>query len=128
VCSADNFFYTKEGDYLFDPAKLSKAHGKCLTDFVYLVSKKPHGDQVPVVVDNTNTTVTEIAPYAALALAYGCDLEIVLIQCEPGMAHSRNTHGVPLKSVMGQHDRLVKLAQPGALPPWWPVKKVNAEF
>jgi predicted kinase len=126
VCSADHFFLTDEGDYLFDPRKLPQAHAKCLRDFVYLVSTTPHGDRVPVVVDNTNTTVGEVAPYAALALAYGHDLEIIIVQAEPGMAHSRNTHGVPVQGVMGQHNRLVKLAD--QLPPWWPVTKVDAEF
>ncbi|MGW8177479.1 MAG: AAA family ATPase [bacterium] len=127
VCSADHFFM-KNGEYQFDPSKLPMAHGACLRKFVGIV-KQGSGIQPvegTVVVDNTNTTVSEVAPYAALALAYGHDLEIIIIEAEPGMAHSRNAHGVPLPGVMGQHNRLVKLAD--QLPPWWKTTKVNAEY
>jgi predicted kinase len=124
VCSADHFFM-KDGEYKFDPAKLSKAHGECLKHFVYLMSTKPHGDRIPVVVDNTNTTVVEIAPYAALALAYGCDLEIIILEAPLEKAAARNQHGVPRDAVEGQHKRLKTLAD--QLPRWWPVVKVPAE-
>lgn len=125
VCSADHFFLTQEGDYLFDPRKLPLAHGACLQKFVSMVQVAPEEDGT-LVVDNTNTTVSEVAPYAALALAYGHDLEVIIIQCDPERAQRRNTHGVPQQAVMGQHSRLVKLAD--QLPPWWRTTKVDAEF
>lgn len=125
VCSADHFFMV-DGEYKFDVKKLGQAHGECLKHFVYLVSQKPHGNRVPVVVDNTNTSMMEVAPYAQLALAYGHELEIIILEAPLELAHARNTHGVPIQGVQGQHDRLVKLAD--QLPPWWKVTKVQAEF
>jgi len=123
VCSADHFFMSA-GGYHFNPAKLSLAHGECLKKFVYLVSTVPHGND-DVVVDNTNTTMSEVAPYAALALAYGHDLEIIIIDARLEKAAARNVHGVPLAGVNGQYQRL--LALEAALPPWWHVKHVLAE-
>jgi len=130
VVSADNFFMRDDGDYLFDPTRLGEAHGTCLRQFVMFLTADlwdpDHYEPKNLVVDNTNTTVMEVAPYAQLAIAYGYELEIIILEAEPGMAHSRNTHGVPLTGVMGQHDRLVKLAE--SLPPWWPTRKVDAKF
>ncbi len=78
-----------------------------------------------VVVDNTNTTIAEIAPYAALALAYGHEMEIVYVSCDPAVAAARNIHGVS-DLVIGQMvQRLRDL--PASLPPWWPYRKVVAE-
>lgn len=119
VVSADHFFLDKEGVYQFDPAKLPEAHGWCLRRFVALLQDCT----ASVVVDNTNTTVAELAPYAALALAYGYDLRIVIVECDPRIAFERNKHGVPLASVEAQASRLACLA--ASLPPWWPVEVIK---
>lgn len=121
VVSADYYFLNNEGGYKFDATKLSEAHGQCLRNFVTLCQRCEND----VIVDNTNTSMMEIAPYAQLALAYGHDLEIVIIEADPVKAQERNTHGVPLQGVTNQHERLVKTA--AGLPPWWPVKKVKME-
>lgn len=125
VCSADHFFLADNGEYVFDVKKLSEAHAYCLRKFVqHLQSPGLAGGQVGVlVVDNTNTSMQEVAPYAALANAYGFDTEIIILQADPVEAHKRNRHNVPLKSVMGQFDRLRGLEK--SLPPWWAVNKVR---
>jgi hypothetical protein len=46
-------------------------------------------------VDNTNTTVAEIAPYYAIAEAYGCDVTIVRVLAEFRECLRWNTHKVP---------------------------------
>ena len=117
VCSADHYFMD-DGEYKFDPRKLPEAHGSCLRKFVDLLQSDGE-----VVVDNTNTTISEVAPYAQLALAYGHDLEIIILDVDPEVAHKRNLHGVPEQGVKVQHSRLVKLA--GDLPPWWPTTTVK---
>jgi predicted kinase len=48
-----------------------------------------------VVVDNTNTTNEEVAPYLLVAAAYGATARIVRVSCDPETAWKRNTHGVP---------------------------------
>ena len=123
VCSADHYFM-KDGEYQFDPSKLSEAHGRCLRIFTTYVQ----GPYAPshMVVDNTNTTIAELAPYAALELAYGHELEIVKIAVseeEMSKVAARNEHGVPEKIVKVQADRAARMK----LPPWWPVKLVRAE-
>lgn len=118
VYSADDYFVNDEGVYVFDPKKLPQAHGKCLKDFVFHLERPLSADAV---IDNTNTTAVEVAPYAALALAYGCELEIVTIQCDPVRAWERNTHGVSVEGVKAMHKRLTE----AQLMPWWPHRVVD---
>lgn len=109
VVSADSFFAFVDG-YKFDPTKLSEAHGLCLRGFVDAAQRGRN-----VVVDNTNITVEEIAPYYAIAEAYGREVEIVTFDVPISIAHARNIHNVPLAKVEGQHFRLWK----AILPPRW---------
>lgn len=123
VLSADNFFM-KEGVYNFDPSKLSLAHGECFKDFITNL----RNDTDLVVVDNTNTTAVEIAPYILGAQAYGYEVEIITVMCETeddiNCAAARNSHGVPLTGVMAQHKRLCGRE----LMPWWKNTFIPAQF
>jgi predicted kinase len=114
VCSADYYFLNQDGEYIFDPSKLPAAHSQCLRKFVETVRAITNET---VVVDNTNTTVAEIAPYAALALAYGYELTIIILHTPTSVGAARNQHGVPLKTIQQQNDRLKRLK--ASLPPWW---------
>lgn len=118
VCSADQYFL-HDGEYQFDPSKLDEAHGHCLRKFTQSCQT---GLEL-IVVDNTNTTIAELAPYAALGLAYGYDVEIIIIKCDPVVAYERNVHGVPQRTVVAQMERLASLRQ--QLPPWWKVVEVE---
>ena len=118
VFSADNYFMV-DGLYTFIPANLGKAHAQCLRHFVHVVSRRRNADET-VVVDNTNTTVAEVAPYAALALAYGCELEVVTLNAYAQQAFERNLHGVPFLTVVRQAARLLE----EKLPAWWPQRTV----
>lgn len=117
VCSADQYFLDGT-EYRFDPKLLGKAHAWCLRKFNDAVSPAVEKYDL-VVVDNTNTTPTEMAPYIALATAYNHDVEIVLCEAHPGIACQRNVHGVPNHTVFSQWDRLVN----SPLPPFWPKQK-----
>ena len=116
VVSADNFFVGADGVYRFDPTKLANAHGDCLRGFVAALIK----GLAVVVVDNTNTTAIEMAPYVALAAAYGYECEVVWVICDPAVAAARNTHGVPERAIEAMHDRIARTFQEG-LPPFWQV-------
>ena len=117
VYSADLFFM-KDGEYKFDPKNLSEAHGTCLREFVDGLKDK----QSLIVVDNTNTSVAEIAPYAALALAYGYELEIEILKVDAEVAAARNQHGVPKATIVKMAERINNLKN--ELPSWWPCKEV----
>lgn len=116
VFSADDFFHDAENKYTFDVTKLGEAHTTCLkryTEFLRVADPS-----LTVVVDNTATSVGEVAPYAALAGAYGHSLRIVTLVCDPHTAWQRNVHGVPFKTVFFLDQRL--RTETVAFPPYWP--------
>lgn len=113
-CSADKFFINLDGVYEFNPSLLGKAHGQCLKDFIAGCSSAT----APVVCDNTNTTIAEVAPYIAVAQAYEMNIKVVHFDCPPEIAAKRNQHGVPEEHVKRMHNRLQ-----GTLSNWprhWP--------
>lgn len=131
VFSSDNFFVNPiTGVYEFAGAKLPEAHGWNLREFtraVYLrfeeyLKSHVHSDDV-LVVNNTNLRVFEFAPYAGLALAHGCELEIITLATDWQVAAARNIHGVPEKSVMNMALALDKGTE--EIPPWWKHTVVN---
>lgn len=123
--SADHFF---ERLGHFDPSKLGEAHGACLREYVesllgWRQTKNTHRLAVQdvntnLVVDNTNTSLVEIAPYVALAQAYAVEVKFVRVHCDPETAFQRQTHGVPLAGIQAMDQRLRELV----LPPFWKYK------
>jgi predicted kinase len=127
ICSADDYF-VRDGEYRFDPRQLGAAHGACFRKAIEAVQdntvlaqsdpmmreqmKRMGVKPADVVIDNTGSTVAELAPYHALAQAYGCDLEIVWVHCDPDVAAARTTHGVPHDAVVATQDRIDRLMLP----------------
>jgi len=128
ICSADQFF-TWNGQYQFNSEHLPEAHAECLQRFVSVVCndwKYYDDDKKTVIVDNTNCTIAEIAPYAALALAYGHELEIVFFDVAPRdmeLISKRNIHKVPFAAICNQYKNLRDTKE--QLPPWWPTKFIK---
>lgn len=119
VFSADHYF-DKLGH--FDPSQLPMAHAQCLRRFTAAVlSMEP-----VIVVDNTNTTTVEVAPYWALATAYGYDVSIMRIVCDPDVAAARNVHGVPHGAVLSMQKRIESFES--QMPPWWSIKSHSASM
>ncbi len=111
VCSSDHHFTGRDGVYRYVPAEIGQAHAACLRKFVGLAISHD-GD---IAVDNTGTSASEVAPYAALALAYGRALHIVTVECHPEVAFARNLHGVSMETIVAMHKQL----QERVLAPWW---------
>ena len=110
VVSADHYFLSPEGEYVFRPEKLPEAHGQC---FRRAVEHASRGEGF--VVDNTNLTAVEVAPYVALAGAYGLDHEIISVVADPEVAFRRQRHGVPRATF-----ERMRAAFEGFHPmPWW---------
>lgn len=123
VCSAD-FFFMVEGEYRFDPTKIGSAHRACLQSYVEALgigSVKPSSRRT-VVVDNTNTSAIEIAPYIALAQAYGIPVKIVEVRTSLSDRElsERNCHGVP-EMVIGA----MRKTMGSPLPSWWEVEVIS---
>lgn len=117
IVSSDYFFKRPDGSYHFDGAKLGESHGACLRAFLEaLASGVAH-----IIVDNTNATAVEISPYAALAEAFGCQLEIVTLRCTPAVAAERSAHAVPLKQCQVLADRI----KTRLLPSRWPHRMIE---
>lgn len=107
-----------DGAYVFDASKNDQAHGGCLRDFI------THADQADeccvtemerdvLVCDNTNVNVQEIAPYYAVARAFGWEPLVVNVQIDPEVAARRNQHGVPANHVHRMADRIARFNLPG---------------
>jgi predicted ABC-type ATPase len=128
VVSADDFFMV-DGEYRFNPAKLSEAHASCFRSFIeamqevhthtYCDNSFVNLPNDLVIVDNTNTTTDEIAPYVLGALAFGYEPEIITITTanlyDLSVVAARNKHGVPSQSIMKQHERIIARE----LPKYW---------
>lgn len=118
--SADQYFTDENGSYTFVPSDIGKAHALCLREFVELVRGKTLG---VIVVDNTNTQCWEMAPYVALAQAYGRNVQVIHTKTElsPDALAARNVHGVPAKAIQGMRDRWEDLVY------HWPAEIVREE-
>jgi hypothetical protein len=110
-------------EYKFDFDKLSAAHALCLTNFSYDIKG---GGFTHVIVNNTNTGITEIAPYMALAQGvrftsnFNPEIHVVHLDCSPEVAAKRNTHGVDLDKAKAFHAQLAKTLSKENWPRWWP--------
>lgn len=116
VCSADHFFM-EDNKYVFVPEKLNLAHATCINKFLELLDAfvEVGTDLAFFVIDNTNISVADIAPYVALASAYGLEHEIVTLDCPPELA--TNVHGVPPAKVRAQY-KYMKM-QEKQFPRYW---------
>jgi len=116
IVSADNYF-TRDGVYRFDPNQLRMAHDECLRAYTEYVTR---GEIESLIVDNTNLSVAEIAPYYALALAYGHrDVAVYNVdrRATADECYARNTHGVSLGTVRRMAD--IFSDNHHRFPRWW---------
>lgn len=115
VFSADNFFMVN-GVYRFDRSRLADAHDKCLGDFIR-AAQSLNGGSKTLIVDNTNVSAMEIAPYYRISQVFGHQVEVIRLICDPIIAFKRNVHEVPLRTIMDMH---TKMQEP--LLAWWNVR------
>ncbi len=95
IVSADLFpgLYGRapDGSVTIQPSLLGKAHGACFRQAYDLLEAGKS-----VIVDNTNLSQAEVAPYVAMGQAHNCDLvDVLTVSCPIAKAVQRNTHGVP---------------------------------
>lgn len=119
IVSADDFFVTPTG-YVFDASKLGVAHAMCFGDFIHELRT---GTEL-VIVDNTNSTAVEIAPYMLGASAFGYEAKIVRVNCSPRLAYERGKHGVSYDSIVACEARIQKVS---CFPSWWVLEQVDGE-
>lgn len=119
ILSTDDFFLDKGGEYRFDGSKLGIAHAGNMRKFIDAC----RNEFEVVICDNTNTSIAELAPYVAVADAFGYEVEIHFVKCDPAVAAARNTHGVPVHAVEAMARRIENSARD--IPPWWTRKTIG---
>jgi hypothetical protein len=82
---ADQWMVDQDGNYLFNPKRLSYCHAECQKS-----AEKSMQREEDVIVSNTTLTKKEAKPYIDLSKKYGYNVEIHHMNGE-----FRNEHGVP---------------------------------
>ena len=100
--SAD-YFHMVAGEYRFDPKNVPASHRACLEDYLDQLQR---GD-AEIVVDNTNTTLVELAPYVRLAEVYRREYKIMYLLCDVETAIKRNVHEVPANTILTMQRNLL---------------------
>jgi hypothetical protein len=122
--STDDFWKVK--NILFDPLRLSEAHGWCFRRYLSGLENecfRIEKDQRDLWVDNTNISPYEISPYILASQAYGYEHEILTIWADPIIAWRRNKHNVPAHVVLSMYQRLLK----EELPTFWKHRVIYPE-
>lgn len=113
IVSADDYFL-KGGVYRFAASRLDDAHAQCFRDALrYLATPNTR-----VIVDNTNTSLLEIAPYIMAAKSYGASIAIFSMACDLHVAHKRCVHSVPFATIEQQASRIAESLR--TWPTRWP--------
>ncbi len=105
ICSADEYHIDEDGIYRFDPANIGKAHDYCLSKFLFAIQDEDI-DRI-IIVDNTNLSIYEIAPYYRLAQIHNLDVKIIRIHTDFEIAARRNIHSVPLERIWQMYQTLL---------------------
>lgn len=129
IHSADDFFIQQDGSYLFNHLLYPQAFNACMLKFLRGVRNGYHAkskgaslDDMPIqVVDNTNTTSEEIAPYYACARAHGYEVTLVNLLIDPELAAKRTQHQVPLETIQKMQQKL----RNRKLPKFWKLTEEN---
>lgn len=106
VFSADKYMVDGDGNYEFKVERLGRCHANCLNDFTMAImaeSEKAARGEIDsvLIIDNTNMTNIERAPYVSLGLAFGYEIEVCFVDSGLSLDRltQRNVHGVGLHSL-----------------------------
>lgn len=99
ICEADNYFYDEDGNYIFDPSQLGKAHARCQKLFIDSLEM---GIKL-VICSNTNTTKKEYQFYVDKAIEAGYNVHVVVVE---RFLETKSIHNVPDDVVNKQIQRL----------------------
>lgn len=103
VIVSTDYFFMKSGKFVYEASKIQEAHSETLKNFIEVVTAGKHST---IFVDNTNTSVAELAPYAAIATAYGYSVKIITLIVSPNVAAERSSHRVPIEVIRKQASTL----------------------
>lgn len=110
IFSTDDYWLRPDGTYDWNAALLRRAHewnqGRVAS---YLEVRSYTVQPTTVIIDNTNVTRAERAPYVELAASYGYGVTIVTPTTEwartPEACFTKTKHGVPLEAILRMASR-----------------------
>ena len=121
VCSTDGYPGLYDDIFNIDFSKLSDAHDDCFRRFSELCERASSPDPLvsgaidTIYVDNTNTTLAEMAPYRMVARRHKITVEFVAIyvpwtnrdgqKTQMEMLEERNIHNVPAHTIRNMAKR-----------------------
>ena len=90
---ADMYFTNENGQYLFNPSDLKKAHAWCQSEVhTAMILNHTTGANERIAVSNTFTQEWEMEPYFKLAETYGYRVFSIIVENRHG---GENLHSVP---------------------------------
>lgn len=116
IVSTDRFMVDDSGNYEFKREKLPEVHLRCYRVLdIYL---RIYTDKQLILVDNTNLSIAEIAPYYALGEEY--EHNVTILEFSGGY---QNVHGVPPETL--EVMKKIKEANDALMPPWWKIEHIH---
>ena len=88
MCSADDYFTTRNGEYLWSADKVNLAHDWCIRKCRRFMKAQINR----IIICNTNTTEKEMKPYMDLAKQFGYKVFSIIVENRHGNA---SVHNVP---------------------------------
>lgn len=114
---ADQYFTSPNGEYVFKPDEVPRAHAYCLVRAMLALAQEP----ADAVVSNTSVTPEDYRPYYAYAHSKGYDVQVIdLHSCTPDLVRWENTHGVPSVVIRRMQQGWVPYTTPFAAYPQTP--------
>lgn len=97
VIEADDYFTNADGDYLFNPQNLGRAHHKCKTrTMAFLLSNQS------VAVSNTSVDRLDVETYQLIAKDCGANFVSIIVE---NRNDTKSIHSVPEKTLERQRAR-----------------------
>jgi len=90
----DHFTCGASGEYAFNITKLDEAHGQCIRRHTQLLTA-PNAVPCLTIIDNTNSHSVRIAPYYAVAKAFGREAVVLTVEADLETCLKRQTHNAP---------------------------------
>lgn len=106
ICNADQYPGLYNADMEIDFSKMSDAHDWCFATFCE-ACEFAYASNHLIIVDNTNTTLSEMAPYRMVARRHKLDVKFVHVESRlvaEDLA-ARTIHNVPARNIATMRER-----------------------
>jgi tRNA uridine 5-carbamoylmethylation protein Kti12 len=108
ILSADDYRMV-DGRYVFD-GKDTNPHDQCFKEYMQFLLENRYSH---LIIDNTNLSTWEIAPYYRLAEVKKCKVTIVQVVCSLEVAYRRQLHGLTLTRLLAMEHTFRSERLPG---------------